>query len=120
MILLFGSKAKTHSSQKNSNIKNHPVENSGILAFNSRGRRGLLDANEYDTYMFSRQAEIDYSQYENDANNLISSVGFLSEFSDALSILDSDSYSYCGDYTGAESYCSSSCSDSCGSFSSVC
>ena len=45
MILLFGEKA--HKSHKNSNIKNHPVENSGILA-RSNQPKSLLAANEYD------------------------------------------------------------------------
>lgn len=112
MILLFGEKAsKSHSAHKNSNIKNHPVENSGILA-NRSIMRGLLDANEYDTYMFSQQAEIDYSMY---SENGVATIGFMSEFSDAISTL-SEGAGYSADSFGG---CDCSCSCS-GSFASFC
>lgn len=114
MILLFGEKAaKSNSTHKNSNIKNHPVENSGILA-NRSIMRGLLDANEYDVYMFSQQAEIDYSMYS-EGDNSIASIGFMSEFSDAVSTL-SEGVGYSADSFGG---CDCSCSCS-GSFASFC
>ena len=119
MILLFGDKAnKTHSSHKNGNVRNNPVENSGILANKSTGTISLLDANEYDIYMFSQQADIDYSQYTDDGGYYLSSIGFMSEYSEAISSMGSDSSisSFGGDCGGA----SYSCSCSSGSFSSVC
>lgn len=111
MILLFGEKAlKANATRKNTNIKNHPVESSGILA---RGTmtRGLLDANEYDTYMFSQQAEIDYSQYSENESS-IASVGFMSEFSEAISLL--------GDCSIPTASFSTDCGGSSGSFTSFC
>lgn len=115
MILLFGEKAS--KSHKNSNIKNHPVENSGILA-RSNQPKSLLAANEYDIYMFSVQAEIDYAQYEG-SESYIASSGYVSEYSQALSSMSeagSYSNSFGGDFGG--SFSSFSCGD-CGSFSSL-
>ena len=115
MILLFGEKA--HKSQKNSNIKNHPVENSGILARNNH-TKSLLAANEYDMYMFSVQAEIDYAQYAN-CENFIASSGYISEYSQAMSEMGEIS-SYSSTFGGdcGSSFSSFSCGD-CGSFTSV-
>lgn len=114
MILLFGEKA--HKSSKNTNIKNHPVENSGILARNTQPK-SLLSANEYDMYMFSVQAEIDYSQYAGTENYIAS--GYVSEYSQALtgmSEIGTYSESFGGDSGGG--FSSFSCGD-CTSFSSV-
>ena len=115
MILLFGEKA--HKSSKSSNIKNHPVENSGILA-KSNQPKSLLAANEYDMYMFSVQAEIDYAQYAG-TENYIANAGYVSEYSqvmDGMSEIGSYSESFGGDFSG--SFSSFSCGD-CGSFSSI-
>lgn len=115
MILLFGEKA--HKSSKNSNIKNHPIENSGILA-RSTQPKSLLAANEYDMYMFSVQAEIDYAQYAG-TENYIANAGYVSEYSQAMigmSEIGSYSESFGGDFSG--SFSSFSCGD-CGSFTSV-
>ena len=115
MILLFGEKAS--KSNRNSNIKNHPIENSGILA-KSNQPKSLLAANEYDIYMFSVQAEIDYSQCS-EAGNYVANSGYVSEYSQAMTSMNeigtySDSFG--GDFGGAS--CSFSCGD-CGSFSSL-
>lgn len=113
MILLFGEKA--HKTNKNSNIKNHPVENSGVLAMNNRNSRNIFafDRNEYDTYEFSTQSVIDYTMFGTEG---YSEVAFLSNFSDAISTL--------GDCVGFSSSsfssCDCGCSGSCGSFSSMC
>lgn len=115
MILLFGEKA--HKSSKNSNIKNHPIENSGILA-RSTQPKSLLAANEYDIYMFSVQAQIDYEQYAGQ-DYILSSAGYVSEYSQALTGMDeigSYTESFGGDFSG--NFSSFSCGD-CGSFSSV-
>lgn len=120
MILLFGNKAnKSHSVNKNGNIRNNPVENSGILASKSNNIISLLDANEYDIYMFSQQANIDYSQYTDDGGYALSCISFMSDYSDAVSAMNSDGSfaSFSGDFGGGES-CSCACSSS--SFSSVC
>ena len=111
MILLFGEKA--HKSGKSSNIKNHPVENSGILAMNKNNVPSLLSANEYDSYIFSTQAVIDFSQYTGEGNI---QVAFMSGFSDAISTLSSEG----GSFASFSGDCSSSCSCSCGGFSSMC
>lgn len=115
MILLFGEKA--HKSSKNSNIKNHPVENSGILA-RSTQPKSLLAANEYDMYMFSVQAEIDYAQYAG-TENFIASAGYVSEYSQALtgmSEMSSYAQSFGGDF--GSGFSSFSCGD-CSGFTSL-
>ncbi len=112
MILLFGQKAS--KSGKSSNIKNHPVENSGILA-NKGAAPSLLAANEYDMYMFSKQAEIDYSQYSDSGEFSFAGEGFMSEYSSALAFIDgSDGASYSAASFGGDFSCSCSCD--CGSF----
>ena len=115
MILLFGEKA--NKSHKNSNIKNHPVENSGILAMHKNDITSLLDANEYDTYMFSQQANIDYSMYTEGTNAAAYDCGFMADFANAYSTLGESSV-----LTSSASFdCGGGCSfSSCGSFSSMC
>lgn len=108
MILLFGEKA--HKSGKSSNIKNHPVENSGILAMNKNNTPSLLSANEYDTYTFSTQATIDFSEYAGEGNV---EIAFMSDFSNAISTLNDCSSSFAS-FGGDCGSCS------CGSFSSMC
>lgn len=115
MILLFGEKAsKSSSSNKTNNVKNHPVENSGILAMNASEAKSLLSMGEYDTYVFSNPTAIDYSMYS-DSDYSSNESGFMSEFSSAVAFLGD-----CGFSTGAsfDGGCSSSCSS--GSFASVC
>lgn len=112
MILLFGQKAS--KSGKSSNIKNHPVENSGILA-NKTPAPSLLAANEYDMYMFSKQAEIDYSQYSDDGGFAFTGEGLMSDYASALAFIDgSDGVSYSAASFGGDFSCSCSCD--CGSF----
>ena len=123
MILLFGEKAnKSHSSHKSGNVKNNPVENSGILAYNNAKCNSLLDANEYDMYMFSQQANIDYSQYTDDGGYALSCISFMSDYSQAVSAIGTEvsTSSFGGEFGGCVSSSSSCCSCSCGSFSSVC
>ena len=117
MILLFGEKAnKSGSARKNTNIKNHPVENSAILASNF-GYKSLLSTNVYDVYEFSQQAPIDYTMYAQDGS-VIPCFGFMSEFSDAIAMLGDCSFASDGGFAcscgGGFSGSSSS------SFSSVC
>lgn len=115
MILLFGEKAaKSSSSNKTNNVKNHPVENSGILAMSASDAKSLLTMGEYDTYVFSNPAAIDYSMYS-DSDYSSCDSGFMSEFSAAVAFLGD-----CGFSTGAsfDGGCASSCSS--GSFASVC
>lgn len=122
MILLFGSKAsRSASSNKNSNIKNNPVENSGILAMGSNGGvRSLLTVAQYDSYTFSNPVDIDYSMYSDftETSDGADYSGFMGSFSSAVATLGD-----CGFSTGSDcgfssgSSCESSCSSS---FSSFC
>lgn len=123
MILLFGSKAsRTASSNKNSNVKNHPVENSGILAMGSNGVRSLLTVAEHDSYTFSNPVAVDYSMYSDFSDNSEGGdySGFMGAFSSAVATLGdcgfSSASSDCGFSSGSS--CESSCSSS--SFSSFC
>ena len=117
MILLFGEKAnKSHTAHKNTNIKNHPVENSAVLASNF-GYKSLLSSNEHDMYEFSQHAPIDYTMYAEDGS-IIPCYGFMSEFSEAIAMLGD-----CG--FGGDGGFSCSCGGGFGggsssSFSSVC
>lgn len=115
MILLFGAKAnKTASSQKNNNVKNTPVENSGILAMGISQAKSLLTIGEFDTYISSNPVAIDFSLYSNCDFQSEESFGFMSEFSSAISILNDSGIGDCGFSTA------SSCSfSSSGAFSSV-
>lgn len=122
MILLFGDKAsKSSSSSKNTNVKNHPVENSGILAMGLSEAKSTLSMGEYDTYVFSNPVAVDYSMYSySDYDSATSDSGFLGGFSSAIAVLGGD----CG-YSGASYSCgvssgaSFSSGASCSSFSSV-
>jgi hypothetical protein len=115
MILLFGEKAtKSKSSGRSSNIKNHPVENSGILANRGKSTFSLLDANEYDIYMFSQQASIDYSLYSEDPTS--GDIAFLSDYSTALAMFSDGGD--CASFTTASF--GGDCGCSCGGFASVC
>ena len=115
MILLFGPKAnKTGSSQKNNNVKNHPVENSGVLAMNLSNAKSLMTMGEYDTYISSSPVVINFALYAN-CESTTEDSGFMSDFSAAVALLgDGAGYS-----DGGYSDCGSCCSASCGSFSSV-
>ena len=112
MILLFGEKA--HRSGKNSNIKNQPVENSGILAMNRNNAKSLFDTNEYDTCEFSTPAFVDYTMF---GEGTCGEVAFLGGFAEAFSALSSSGFEGgFGSFGGGD--CGCSCSSS--SFSSVC
>ncbi len=119
MILLFGDKAaKSRSSKTNNtnNIKNHPVENSGILAMNLSDAKSMLTMGEYDTYISSNPAAIDYSMYANCDFTDSESSGFMGEFSAAVAMLGGDcGFSAGGFDCGGGSFSGASCS----SFSSV-
>lgn len=118
MILLFGNKAsKSSSANKNSNVKNHPVENSGILAMGISDAKSLLTMGEYDTYVFSNPSTVDYSMYSTSEFDSSSESGFMSAFSSAVAVLGDCGFSAGSDFGG----CSASFSgaSSCSSFSSV-
>jgi len=116
MILLFGNKAakSTTAAEKSSNVKNHPVENSGILAMSMSDAKTYLSMGEYDTYISSSPVAIDYAMYAGSDFSAEDS-GFMSDFSAAVAFL--------GDGAGASfdcGGCASFSSGSCGSFASVC
>lgn len=119
MILLFGDKAtKTAATRKNSNINNHPVENSGILAMSLSDAKSLLTMGEYDTYVSSNPVAVDYSAYSDFTDGSVES-GFMASFSEATAFLGGDSGM--GGYSSAASFSGSSAGTSCGgSFASVC
>ena len=124
MILLFGEKASNKMASKHSsNIKSHPVENSGILAMNSgmtlMQAKSILSIGEYDEFVSSNPIAINYAAaaiasqyYGNDGD----SPGFLSNYSDALAGMSDSGFADGGFAGGGECACASSC----GSFSSVC
>lgn len=115
MILLFGPKAnKSGASQKNSNVKNHPVENSGILSMNPYEAKSLLSMGEYDTYIFTSPVAINYALYANYESDSEDGIGFMSDFSAAVAMLGDGGFADCGGFSDCGA---ASCS--CGSFSSV-
>lgn len=126
MILLFGEQAtkssKSSKSNKSTNVKNNPVENAGILAMGLSEAKSLLTVGEYDTYVFSNPAAVDYSMYSNSDYDSASDIGFMSSFSSAIATLGSDagfaSASFGGGFGGGFS-AGASCGGGCSSFSSV-
>ena len=116
MILLFGDKAtKTAATRKNSNINNHPVENSGILAMSLSDAKSLLTMGEY---VSSNPVTVDYSAYSDFTDGSVES-GFMASFSEATAFLGGDSGM--GGYSSAASFSGASAGSSCGgSFASVC
>ena len=123
MILLFNSKAsKSSTANKSSNVKTHPVENSGILAMSVTEAKSSLTMGEYDTYISSNPVTVNYAAYANSSDYSSDSdySGFMGGFSAAVATLGD-----CGFSTGASSFAgcasfsgASSCSSS-SSFSSV-
>jgi len=122
MILLFGetAKSKTSSTKKTNSSKNNPVENAGILAMGYGTSKSYLAANEYDTYLFSTPAVVNFTDYAGCDSFDTASVGFMSDFSSAVATIGD-----CGGFSGGFSASASSfsggasCSSSCGGFSSV-
>ena len=108
MILLFGNKASKNAiTGKNNNVKNHPVENSGILAYSAGFGRSLLTTAEYDTYSFSNPAVVDYAMYA--GYEYSEDFGFMSDFSNAVATLggfDCGGFD-CGSFSDSGASCSS-------------
>ncbi len=120
MILLFGEKAaKSQSSRKNTNVNNNPVENAGILAMNMSEAKSLLTMGEYDTYISTNPAAIDYSVYANCDFSAGEDSGFMSDFSAAVAVLGDCGFGGGFDCGGSFSAGSSFGGASCSSFSSV-
>lgn len=125
MILLFNSKAsKATTTNKTSNVKNHPVENSGILAMGLSDAKSLLTMGEYDSYVSSSPVAINYAMYSDFSDGNSVDSGFMSSFSSAVAVLGDSGFSSgassceASSYSGGASF--SSCSSSSGSFASVC
>lgn len=88
------------------------VETAGSLAMNSF--QSLFAVNNYDEFSSSNPFAVDYSMYS-DCGDYVADRGFLSSFSNAVSVIGSDGGSFS---TGGD--CGfSSCSSS-GGFTSVC
>lgn len=126
MILLFGSKASksTLASSKNSNINNHPVENSGILAMSLNEAKSTMTMGEYDSYVSSNPVAVDYSVYSDFSDySGTSEGGFMSGFSAAVATLSDGGFSS-GSYScgsgSVSSFSGCSSSGSSGSFASFC
>lgn len=113
MILLFGNKAKSLLTGKSNNTKNHPVENSGILASNTPNGRSLLTVSQYDTYSFSNPAVVDYALYSGyEYSDADAGFGFMSDFSNAVATLggfDGGGFDCggCGSFSDSGASCSS-------------
>lgn len=88
------------------------VETAGSLAMNTY--HSLFEVNNYDEFSSSNPFIIDYSMYT-DCGDYVADSGFLSSFSNAVSVIGSNggSFSSSGD-------CGFSCSSSSGGFTSVC
>ena len=120
MILLFGDNAaKSASTRKNSNVNNHPVENSGILAMSMSDAKTLLTMGEYDTYISSSPVAVDYAMYAGYSDGASFDTGFMAGFSSAMATLGDSGFGGGFSDCGA---CSYSAGTSCGggSFASVC
>ena len=117
MILLFGeNKTRSASTQKNTNVKNNPVENAGILAMNFSDTKSTLSMGEFDTYVSSNPVAVDYSNYAGSESFDASSVGFMGDFAAAVATLGD-----CGGFSGGFASSGAGCSgSSCGSFASFC
>lgn len=110
-ILAKSSENKLHGviSPKNPDA----VETAGSLAMNTY--QSLFAVNNYDEFSSSNPFIVDYSMYS-DCGDYASDGGFLSSFSNAVSVISSDGGSFS---TGGD--CGfSSCGASSGGFTSVC
>lgn len=126
MILLFDSKPSrsTSSANKNSNVKNHPVENSGILAMSLGEAKSVMTMGEYDSYVASNPVAVNYAMYSDFGSDYSADGGFMSEFSSAVAFLGDSGFSTgsydCGSFSSYAGGGSSYSGASCGSFASVC
>lgn len=123
MILLFGNKqAKTNNNaskaNKTQNVRNNPVENSGILAMSLSQAKSLLTMGEFDTFISSHPVAIDFAMYSNCDFESSENSGFLSSFSSAVAFLGDCGFSSGGFDCGGASFAGASCGAS-SSFSSV-
>ena len=119
--------ASNTSEARTNNIRSskpaESIETAGSLAMNQF--HSLFETNIYDVFSSSNPFAVDYSQYSNSGETVAYTGGFLSSFSNAVSVLSSST-----GVSDGGSYSSSSCSGgfsgaSCGAslgggFSSVC
>ena len=117
--------AKSSDSRTN-NIRNtkpsESVETAGSLAMNKF--QSLFETNVYDMFSSSNPFTVDYTQYSDSGSNIAFTGGFLSSFSNAVSILSSSSsFSDAGSFSGTScggGFTGGSCTGSSGGFTSVC
>lgn len=88
------------------------VETAGSLAMNTF--HSLFAVNSYDEFTSSNPFAVDYSMYS-DCGDYVADSGFLSSFSNAVSVIGSDGGSFSAGGDCGFSSCSSS-----GGFTSVC
>ncbi len=93
------------------------VETAGSLAMLFED--GLMTMGQYDEFISSNPFAVNYSMYASyEGNDTVAMGGFLSDFSNAVSVLGGFSG---GGFTSAGSFSSGSCGGaSCGGFSSFC
>lgn len=123
MILLFDSKSSksTTSANKNSNVRNHPVENSGILAMSLGEAKSTMTMGEYDSYVASNPVAVNYAMYSDFSSDYSDTTdgGFMSSFSSAVAFLGDSGFAG-GSFDCGGSVSSYSGASSGGSFASVC
>lgn len=92
------------------------VETAGSLAMNNNIFTGWYSTLNYDEFTSSNPFAIDYSQYA-DCGDYVADNGFLSSFSNAVSVIDSGATSFTGGCNGG--FSGASCASS-GGFTSFC
>lgn len=92
------------------------VETAGSLAMNNNIFAGWYSTLNYDEFTSSNPFAIDYSQYA-DCGDYVADNGFLSSFSNAVSVIDSGATSFTGGCDGG--FSGASCASS-GGFTSFC
>lgn len=93
------------------------VETAGSLAMKNNIFAGWYSAESYDEFTASNPFAIDYSQYA-DCGDYVADNGFLSSFSNAVSVIGSDGASFSGGSDGG--FSGASCGASSGGFTSFC
>ncbi len=109
-ILAKSSENKLHGVLSPKNPES--VETAGSLAMNTF--HSLFEVNSYDEFSSSNPFAVDYSMYS-DCGDYVADSGFLSSFSNAVSVISSEGGSFSAGGDCGFSSCGSS-----GGFTSVC
>lgn len=115
MITLTQSSNQNSRANETANKPTEAIETAGSLAMMFYD--GLLTVGQYDEFITNNPFVVDYSMYANFSDDIASSDGgFLSNFSNAVATIGSNSFSG----GGVASFSGSCGGGSCGSFTSVC